>query len=203
MTSNIKSELNETASLDSNHMSPDEKATQIIDFTNLSTTNEDTNIDESASTTTNRTHGKTAIGAKLIEKLEKFAADSKENKQTNDKISSITDKDDRASSNTNNESEPHRNINEVANDLMAMLTDQDPQKNLLTLATKLVELQEQNRLTQTKINDLEKRSTLLIRERDQILLENSRTFAAKSKLESLCRELHRHNQQIRVSNYDQ
>ncbi|CAF5190579.1 unnamed protein product, partial [Rotaria sp. Silwood1] len=64
---------------------------------------------------------------------------------------------------------------------MAVLNDQDPQKNLLTLATKLVELQEQNRLTQTKINDLEKRSTLLIRERDQILLENSRTFAAKSK----------------------
>ncbi|CAF0927828.1 unnamed protein product [Rotaria sordida] len=197
MASNIESELNENTSFDSNQISTDEKPTQIIDTTNLSTTNKDTNIDESSPTTTNRTHGQTAIGAKLIEKLEKFAADSKENKQTNDKISSITNNDSSASSNTNNESEPHRNINEVATNLMETLTDSDPQKNLLILATKLVELQEQNRLTQAKINELEKRSTFLIRERDQILLENNRTSAAKSKLESLCRELHRHNQQIR------
>jgi len=36
-----------------------------------------------------------------------------------------------------------------------------------------------------------------MRERDQVLLENGRIVAAKAKLESLCRELHRHNQQIR------
>lgn len=39
-----------------------------------------------------------------------------------------------------------------------------------------------------------------MRERDQALLENGRIAAAKAKLESLCRELHRHSQQIRVSN---
>ena len=82
--------------------------------------------------------------------------------------------------------------------LMKNLTDPDPQKNLLTLATKLVELQEQSRLNHSKINEIEKRSTILMRERDQILLENSRVTAAKTKLESLCRELHKHNQQIRV-----
>ncbi|CAF4027219.1 unnamed protein product [Rotaria sp. Silwood2] len=197
MTSNIDSELNESASFDSNQISTDEKHTEVMDSSNLSIANEDINIDESSSTTSNRTHGQTAIGAKLIQKLEKFAADSKENKQSNDKSSSIINKDDSVLSNTNNESEPHRNIDEVANNLLEMLTDQDPQKNLLALATKLVELQEQNRLTHVKINELEKRSTFLIRERDQILIENSRASAAKSKLESLCRELHRHNQQIR------
>jgi hypothetical protein len=41
-----------------------------------------------------------------------------------------------------------------------------------------------------------------MRERDQILLENSRITAAKTKLESLCRELHKHNQQIRVKNFN-
>jgi len=82
---------------------------------------------------------------------------------------------------------------------MKNLTDPDPQKNLLTLATKLAELQEQNRLTQSKTTELEKRSIVLMRERDQVLLENGRISAAKVKLESLCRELHRHNQQIRVN----
>ena len=81
---------------------------------------------------------------------------------------------------------------------MKGLNDPDPQKNLQTLATKIAELQEQNRVIQVKTNELEKRSTSFMRERDQALLENGRITATKSKLESLCRELHRHNQQIRV-----
>jgi uncharacterized protein (DUF3084 family) len=86
--------------------------------------------------------------------------------------------------------------------LVKNLTDPDPQKNLLVLATKLAELQEQNRLTQSKTNEIEKRSAVLMRERDQVLLENSRITAAKTKLESLCRELHKHNQQIRVKKFE-
>ncbi len=85
--------------------------------------------------------------------------------------------------------------------LVKNLTDSDPQKNLLALATKLAELQEQNRLAQSKITEIEKRSAVLMRERDQVLMENSRVTAAKTKLESLCRELHKHNQQIRVKSF--
>ena len=70
------------------------------------------------------------------------------------------------------------------------------------LATKIIELQEQNRMTQAKVNEVEKRSTTIMRERDQVLLENGRIVAAKTKLESLCRELNRHNQQIRVSGFE-
>lgn len=79
------------------------------------------------------------------------------------------------------------------------LTDPDAQKNLLSLATKVAELQEQNRVAQSKIAELDKRAAVNMRERDQVLLENGRIVASKTKLESLCRELHRHNQQIRVS----
>jgi len=86
--------------------------------------------------------------------------------------------------------------------LIKNLTDPDPQKNLLTLATKVAELQEQQRTTQIKIHELEKRSTVLMRERDQVLLENGRITASKAKLESLCRELHQHNQQIRVKYFN-
>jgi len=86
--------------------------------------------------------------------------------------------------------------------LLKNLTDPDPQKNLLTLATKVAELQEQHRMTQSKIHELEKRSTVLMRERDQALIENGRITASKAKLESLCRELHQHNQQIRVKYFN-
>jgi hypothetical protein len=87
----------------------------------------------------------------------------------------------------------------ILENIVKNVTDPDPQKNLLTLATKIAELQEQNRLAQVKNNELEKRTAVLMREREQVLLENGRIVAAKAKLESLCRELHRHNQQIRVS----
>jgi hypothetical protein len=90
----------------------------------------------------------------------------------------------------------------ISENIVKNLTDPDPQKNFLILATKIAELQEQHRLTQTKTNELEKRTTILMRERDQVLLENGRIVAAKAKLESLCRELHRHNQQIRVSYFE-
>lgn len=228
MASNTESEINETENIafDSNQISSDEQFTQIID-----SINENTNTEESPTTTTAaaRTPGQTAIGAKLVKKLEKFgilseeifffnpkifyflAANSKENNNKTPLTTTTTD--------NVGESDPRRNINKTASmleisfkiyflkilifffleNLMKNLTDPDPQKNLLSLATKLAELQEQNRLTQSKITEIEKRSTVLIRERDQVLLENSRITAAKMKLESLCRELHKHNQQIRVT----
>lgn len=37
-----------------------------------------------------------------------------------------------------------------------------------------------------------------MREKDQLQTEHSKAVLAKSKLESLCRELHRHNEQIKV-----
>jgi len=203
-TTNIESETtndainDENLSFDSNQISSDEQLAQIIDSINLSTTCEDTNTDESqskSSTTATRTAGQTAIGAKLVKKLETLAANSKENKQTNGKTPSTAT--NVASSTTNNETESRRNITKAAKNILKNLTDPDQQKNLLTLATKIAELQEQNRLAQAKTNELEKRSTIFMRERDQALLENGRIVAAKAKLESLCRELHRHNQQIR------
>ncbi|CAF2666997.1 unnamed protein product [Rotaria sp. Silwood2] len=194
----------ENLSFDTNQISSDEQLSQIIDSINLSTACEDTNTDESqtkSSTTTTRTSGQTAIGAKLVKKLETFAATSKEPKPTNSKTSTTTAAaaaaSNATSSTTNNESESRRNITKAAKNIVKSLTDPDPQKNLLTLATKIAELQEQQRLTQAKANESEKRLTILMRERDQALLENGRIVAAKAKLESLCRELHRHSQQIR------
>ncbi|CAF3544045.1 unnamed protein product [Rotaria sordida] len=210
LTTNIESEStndvmnDENLSFDTNQISSDEQLSQIIDSINLSTACEDTNTDESqtksSSTTTTRTSGQTAIGAKLVKKLETLAATSKETKPNNGKTSTTTAAaatNAASSTTTNNESESRRNITKAAKNIVKSLTDSDPQKNLLTLATKIAEFQEQQRLTQAKANESEKRLTILMRERDQALLENGRIVAAKAKLESLCRELHRHSQQIR------
>ncbi len=83
-TTNIESEItndvtnDENLSFDSNQISSDEQLSQIIDSINLATTCEDTNTDESQSksSTTTRTAGQTAIGAKLVKKLETLGISS-------------------------------------------------------------------------------------------------------------------------------
>ncbi|CAF1455899.1 unnamed protein product [Rotaria sp. Silwood1] len=113
---------NENLSFDTNQISSNEQLSQIIDSINFSTSCEDTNTDESqskSSTTTTRTSGQTAIGAKLVKKLEILAATSKETKPTNGKTSTTTTA---AASNatssitttTNNESQSRRNITKPA-----------------------------------------------------------------------------------------
>ncbi len=79
MASNIESETNENVTFDTNQISSDEQLTQIIEAIN-----EDTNTDESPSITTARTPGQTAIGAKLVKKLETLGNSSIKNiSQTN------------------------------------------------------------------------------------------------------------------------
>lgn len=79
MTTNTEGEVingatnDENLTFDSNQISSDEQLSQIIDSINLSTACEDSNTDESqskSSSTTPRTPGQTAIGAKIAKKLE-------------------------------------------------------------------------------------------------------------------------------------
>ncbi|CAF0719114.1 unnamed protein product [Adineta ricciae] len=181
----------------------DEQLSQIIDSINLSSACEDSANGDSqvqSSTAATRTSGQTAIGAKLVKKLETLAATSKEN---SDKSSSTAATANDASSFVMNDPESRRNITKLAKSIMKGLTDSDTEKNLLTLATKVAELQEQQRMLLAKSSELEKRTTTYTRERDHISLENSRIIAAKTKLESLCHELHKHNQQIREESAQQ
>ncbi|CAF1219461.1 unnamed protein product, partial [Didymodactylos carnosus] len=143
----------------------------------------------------------TPIGAKLAKKLETFAnkksaEDNKQN-QANGKTTTTPAASSTTATTNSSESESKRRTEKAAKNIMKNLSDSDPQKNLMSLCIKLAEIQEQHRVTCAKVNELEKRSNVIMRERDQALLENGRVTAAKAKLESLCRELHRHNQQIR------
>jgi hypothetical protein len=122
----------ETLSFDSNQISSDEQLSQIIDSINLATACEDSNTDESQSkstTTTTRIAGQTAIGAKLVKKLEtlgifstnyqfslinyfSLAATSKDNKPANGKTPTPP-----PPTTTNNESESRRNVTKATSTL--------------------------------------------------------------------------------------
>lgn len=46
---------------------------------------------------------------------------------------------------------------------------------------------------------LQKKQTQLVQEKDHLQSEHSKAILARSKLESLCRELQRHNRTLKVS----
>lgn len=47
---------------------------------------------------------------------------------------------------------------------------------------------------------LQKKQTQLVQEKDNLRNEHSKAILARSKLESLCRELQRHNRTLKVLN---
>lgn len=58
---------------------------------------------------------------------------------------------------------------------------------------------EEHRAEQKKLKYLQKRQAQITKEKDQLQSEHSRAILARSKLESLCRELQRHNKNLKVS----
>uniref|UniRef100_UPI00358EEF55 alpha-taxilin-like n=1 Tax=Myxine glutinosa TaxID=7769 RepID=UPI00358EEF55 len=75
-----------------------------------------------------------------------------------------------------------------------------PEEKLAALCTKYTQLLEEHRTTQKQLKALEKRQAQLVKERDHLQTEHSRAVLARSKLESLCRELQRHNRTLKEEN---
>ncbi|RMC12858.1 hypothetical protein DUI87_10383 [Hirundo rustica rustica] len=72
-----------------------------------------------------------------------------------------------------------------------------PEEKLDLLFKKYAELLEEHRAEQKKLKYLQKRQAQLTKEKDQLQSEHSRAVLARSKLESLCRELQRHNKNLK------
>ncbi|NWV51394.1 TXLNB protein, partial [Daphoenositta chrysoptera] len=72
-----------------------------------------------------------------------------------------------------------------------------PEEKLDLLFKKYAELLEEHRAEQKKLKYLQKRQAQLTKEKDQLQSEHSRAILARSKLESLCRELQRHNKNLK------
>lgn len=60
---------------------------------------------------------------------------------------------------------------------------------------------EEHRNSQRQMRVLQKKQTLHIQEKDHLRSEHSKAILARSKLESLCRELQRHNRTLKASAY--
>ncbi|XP_061426121.1 alpha-taxilin-like [Lethenteron reissneri] len=75
-----------------------------------------------------------------------------------------------------------------------------PEEKLAALCTKYTQLLEEHRATQRQLKGLEKKHSAASRERDHLQTEHGKALLARSKLESLCRELQRHNRTLKEEN---
>lgn len=57
---------------------------------------------------------------------------------------------------------------------------------------------EEHRNTQKQMRVLQKKQSQVVQEKDNLRNEHSKAILARSKLESLCRELQRHNRTLKV-----
>uniref|UniRef100_A0A8C2ZHE8 Taxilin alpha n=1 Tax=Cyclopterus lumpus TaxID=8103 RepID=A0A8C2ZHE8_CYCLU len=72
-----------------------------------------------------------------------------------------------------------------------------PEEKLGGLCKKYAELLEEHRNTQKQMRSLQKKQNQVVQEKDNLRNEHSKALLARSKLESLCRELQRHNRTLK------
>ncbi|XP_041665530.1 alpha-taxilin isoform X2 [Cheilinus undulatus] len=72
-----------------------------------------------------------------------------------------------------------------------------PEEKLAGLCKKYAELLEEHRNTEKQMRVLQKKQNQLVQEKDNLRTEHSKAILARSKLESLCRELQRHNRTLK------
>ncbi|XP_058470922.1 taxilin beta b [Solea solea] len=91
-----------------------------------------------------------------------------------------------------------KNLGKEAMLLMQSLNKLDtPEQKLEAIIKKHAELLEEHRSDQKQLKVLQKKLLQVMKEKDQLQSEYSRTVLARSKLEGLCRELQRHNKTLK------
>ncbi|XP_069141677.1 alpha-taxilin-like isoform X2 [Argopecten irradians] len=81
--------------------------------------------------------------------------------------------------------------------LRALSSLHTTEEKLAALCKKYADLHEEHRVLQTSNKQNTRKLSVVSREKDQLQSEHTKAVMAKSKLESLCRELQKHNQVIR------
>ncbi|KAK7904214.1 hypothetical protein WMY93_016821 [Mugilogobius chulae] len=91
-----------------------------------------------------------------------------------------------------------KNLGKEAMQLMQSLNKlETPEKKLEAVIKKHAELLEEHRSDQKQLKLLQKKLLQVLKEKEQLQGEHSRAVLARSKLESLCRELQRHNKTLK------
>ncbi|XP_068612203.1 gamma-taxilin [Brachionichthys hirsutus] len=75
-----------------------------------------------------------------------------------------------------------------------------PEEKLAALCKKYADLLEESRSMQKRLKALQKKQCQIVKEKIHLQGEHSKAILARSKLESLCRELQRHNKTLKEDN---
>ncbi|XP_078514224.1 gamma-taxilin [Lissotriton helveticus] len=87
--------------------------------------------------------------------------------------------------------------------MQALNTLCSPEEKLAALCKKYADLLEESRNVQKQMKILQKKQAQIMKEKVHLQSENSKAILARSKLESLCRELQRHNKTLKEENQQQ
>ncbi|KAM5181751.1 gamma-taxilin [Mantella aurantiaca] len=87
--------------------------------------------------------------------------------------------------------------------MQALNTLRTPEEKLAALCKKYADLLEESRNFQKQMKILQKKQSQVIKEKVHLQSEHSKAILARSKLESLCRELQRHNKTLKEDNLHQ
>ncbi|NXY23927.1 TXLNG protein, partial [Atrichornis clamosus] len=104
------------------------------------------------------------------------------------------------------ESEKHKEKTlgkEVLLLMQALNTLSTPEEKLAALCKKYADLLEESRNVQKQMKILQKKQAQVVKEKVHLQSEHSKAILARSKLESLCRELQRHNKTLKEENMQQ
>ncbi|MEE6469668.1 hypothetical protein FKM82_008716 [Ascaphus truei] len=85
----------------------------------------------------------------------------------------------------------------------ALNTLRSPEEKLAALCKKYADLLEESRNFQKQMKILQKKQAQVVKEKVHLQSEHSKAILARSKLESLCRELQRHNKTLKEENLHQ
>ncbi|XP_028935417.2 gamma-taxilin, partial [Ornithorhynchus anatinus] len=87
--------------------------------------------------------------------------------------------------------------------MQALNTLSTPEEKLAALCKKYADLLEESRNVQKQMKILQKKQAQIVKEKVHLQSEHSKAILARSKLESLCRELQRHNKTLKEENTQQ
>ncbi|XP_077342869.1 beta-taxilin [Lithobates pipiens] len=125
-------------------------------------------------------------------------ANTEESKESTSASDAPLAKDSAASKEQSPEKKILKGLGKEAAQLLQSLNKLNtPEEKLEVLAKKYAELLEEHHTEQKQMKQLQKKQSQLIKEKDQLQSEHSKAILARSKLESLCRELQRHNKTLK------
>ncbi|XP_055284561.1 gamma-taxilin-like isoform X2 [Moschus berezovskii] len=87
--------------------------------------------------------------------------------------------------------------------MQALNTLSTPEEKLAALCKKYADLLEESRNVQKQMKILQKKQAQIVKEKIHLQPEHSKAILARRKLESLCRELQRHNKTLKEENMQQ